>query len=90
MNTFTINFFDIDYSGNDFCGEIEASIATQIINSQPKEVEITFTLTDTEVKEWNDRVALGESDDWLVDEIAFDFWPEHILSPTSYSYSFIN
>ena len=89
MKNFTIELFDIDYSGNDFCGEISPSEAAKIIKSQPEVMTLTFSMDDDEMAEWDERASKGESDDWLVDDIVYGSWPNGLLLPTSYSYGFV-
>lgn len=90
MKTYTIEISNIDYSGNDFCGEITGEEAVKIFDAQPKVLTISFDLTDDEVKEWNHRAELGESDDWLIDDIVSDYASDkNILWPTTYDYSFV-
>jgi len=91
MKTYKIEVQRIDYSGEDFCGEVSPSEASKIISEQPTELTISFDLDDETIKEWKNRVDLGESDDWLIDDVVSDFCYENgILQPTTFDYCFID
>jgi hypothetical protein len=82
MKTYTIEISNIDYSGNDFCGEITGEEAVKIFASQPKVLLISFQATDEELEGCNDE---------LVDEVVFDYcYDNGILSPTSFDYLFVD
>ena len=60
------------------------------IDEQPKELIISFDVDDDTHLEWNRRASLGESDDWLVDDVVSDYCYENGISlPTTFDYSFI-
>lgn len=91
MKTYKIEVQRIDYSGEDFCGELSASEASKIISEQPTELTISFDLDDETIEEWKNRADLGESDDWLIDDVVSDYCYENgILQPTTFDYCFID
>lgn len=81
MKTYTIEISNIDYSGNDFCGEISGEEAVKIFDAQPKVLTISFEATDEELDGCNDQ---------LVDDVVFDYCSENgILEPTTFDYLFV-
>jgi len=82
MKTYTIEISNIDYSGNDFCGEITGEEAVKIYNEQPKVLLISFEATEEELEGCNDE---------LVYDVVSDYASENgILWPTTYDYTFVN
>jgi hypothetical protein len=81
MKTYTIEISNIDYSGNDFCGEITGEEAVKIFDAQPKVLTISFEATEDELEGCNDE---------LVDDVVFNYTDENgILNPTSFDYLFV-
>lgn len=81
MRAYTIEISNIDYSGNDFCGEISGPEAAKIYDAQPKTLLITFQADEKDLEGCNDE---------LVDGIVFDYADEiGILPPTTYDYLFV-
>lgn len=82
MKTYTIEVSNIDYSGNDFCGEISGEDAVKIYNKQPKVLLISFEADEEELQGCNDE---------LVDDVVFNYADEiGILCPTTYDYLFVD
>jgi hypothetical protein len=66
MKTYTIT--NIDYSGNDFCGELSGEEAVAIFDLQPK----SYTMNH------------DDSYDDLFEEVSDFFYEEGLLTPTSF------
>jgi hypothetical protein len=91
MKTYKIELQRIDYSGEDFCGELSSFEASKIISEQPTELTISFELDEETIKEWDERSKAGECDDWLVDGVVSDYcYDNGILQPTTFDYCFID
>jgi hypothetical protein len=80
MKTFKIT--NIDYSGNDFCGEISGEEAVKIFDAQPK--ELTFSIEDDV---YEDYMSYSSE----VDSIVCDYCYENgILQPTSFDFDLVD
>ena len=75
---YTIKVSNIDYSGNDFCGEISSKEASKIIDEQPKEFFITFDAEQSEI-----------DIDYIKDVVSEYIYDNGILDPTSFDYEII-
>jgi hypothetical protein len=76
-----IQVYNIDYSGEDFCGEISSEEAARIISEQPTDIIIDSSFFCSYVSSETDL------DDEMIVEIVRDyFYEEGYLTPTSFDY----
>lgn len=83
-----IQVYNIDYSGNDFCGEISGEEAVRIFNEQPTDMIIPSSYIATYFSS-DDDIELWRYSSDVIEEIIEDYFCENgYLTPTSFDYEF--